>query len=97
MYTTVEGILDKIIDHLESTNPFGKGDSKTDSKFLIFMGKLKTLKEGNTPFTIILDDPLSNCFIYNALAPADDPQIKLEVYERTDEQNEDLGINDMKC
>jgi len=33
VYTTVEGLLDKIIDHLDSTNPFGKGDSATNEKF----------------------------------------------------------------
>ena len=53
------------------------------------------MKDGERPFTFILDDPLSNCFIYNPLAPEDDPQIKIEIYERTWEQNDDLGINDM--
>ena len=27
MYTTVEGLLDKIITNMEESNPFGKGDS----------------------------------------------------------------------
>jgi zinc finger protein len=30
VYTTVEGILDKIITHLDDTNPFGHGDSATN-------------------------------------------------------------------
>ena len=47
------------------------------------MKKLTALKDGEEKFTIILDDPLSNCFIYNPNAPEDDPQIKVEVYERT--------------
>ena len=42
-----------------------------------------------------MDDPLANCFIYNPNAPEDDPQIEVEIYDRTEEQNEDLGINDM--
>lgn len=96
MYTTVEGMLDKIITHLDDTNPF-RGDSATNNDFQVFMAKLMELKEGNKPFTIILDDPLSNCFIYNPYAPKDDPQLSVEVYERTDEQNDDLGITDMKC
>lgn len=54
------------------------------------------LKSGKAKFTIILDDPLSNWFIYSPLAPDPDPQILVEEYERTFEQNEDLGINDMK-
>ena len=47
------------------------------------------------PFTIELDDPLSNCFIYNPLAPEDDPQIIITVYTRTAEQEDELGITDM--
>lgn len=30
MYTTVEGIMQKIIDHLVEVNPFTRGDSATD-------------------------------------------------------------------
>lgn len=63
----------------------------------MFLAKLNELKEGNKPFTLILDDPLSNCFIYNPTAPEEDPQIQVEVYDRTEEQNDDLGISDMKC
>jgi len=55
---------------------------------------MRVYKDGKSfPFTIVLDDPLSNCFIYNPKAPEDDPQIEITVYERTDEQNEELGIN----
>ena len=53
------------------------------------------MKTGDQPFTFILDDPLSNCFIYNPNAPEDDPRIKVEIYDRTEEQNDELGINDM--
>ena len=35
-------------------------------------------------------------FIYNPNAPEADPQIDITVYERTWEQNEEWGINDMK-
>ena len=60
-----------------------------------FIAKLKTFKEGNEPFTLVLDDPLSNCFIYNPNAPEDDPQITVEVYNRTKDQEDELGITDM--
>lgn len=95
VYTTVEGLLDKILDHLNATNPFGRGDSTTNTKFLAFLTELKAMKDGERPFTFVLDDPLSNCFIYNPTAPEDDPQIHITIYDRTWEQNEDLGINDM--
>jgi zinc finger protein len=95
MYTTMEGLLDKIITHLNDTNPFGKGDSATNIVFNEFLDKLRSLMAGEKPFTVVLDDPLSNCFIYNPMAPEEDPQIKVEIYERTFDQNEELGINDM--
>ena len=96
IYTTVEGLIDKIYDKLEESNPFTAGDSSLDEKFRVFLKKLEKLKEGNTEFTLILDDPLANCYIYSSLYPDPDPQIEVEDYIRTHEQNEDLGINDMK-
>ena len=96
LYTTAEGLLAKLIDELEKNNPFGRGDSKTDNSFLKFIDQLKQYKEGKEPFTLILDDAADNCFIYNPIAPADDPKITIEVYERTPEQNDDLGILHMK-
>lgn len=97
LYTTVEGLISKVVTELEEKNPFGGGDSKIDEKFLEFIAKLKAAQEGeNFPMTIILDDPNSNCFIYNPTAPENDPKIVMEDYERTPEQNDDLGITDMK-
>ena len=50
----------------------------------------------NKKFTFILDDPLSNSFIFPIGEEKNDERLKKEEYERTFEQNEDLGINDMK-
>lgn len=96
IYTTVEGLISKIHDKLEEANPFSAGDSSLDEKFRKFLKELETLNEGNTKFTLILDDPLANCYIYSQLYPDQDPQITVEEYERTHEQNDYLGINDMK-
>ena len=63
-YTTVEGLLDKIVSSLQENNPFEVGDSAGDNpKFLAFIKKLEEFKNGEKPFTLILDDALSNCFI----------------------------------
>lgn len=85
VYTTIEGLIDKVATNLEENNPFGMGDSATNRLYLEFIKKLKKLKDDFTPFTLILDDALSNCFIYNPNAPDDDPQIEVTVYERTEE------------
>jgi len=95
LYTTVEGLLLKVIENLEQNNPFGKGDSKTDENFVVFIQKVKDLREGKSNFTLIIDDPADNCFIYNPFAPEDDPQIQIVAYERTQEQNDDLGLTGM--
>lgn len=94
-YTTVEGLMAKLIEELSKNNPFGQGDSATDTKMLDFLKKLEDCKEARMPWTLVLDDPADNCFIYNPFAPEDDPQITIEVYDRTPEQNDDLGISDM--
>jgi len=33
VYTTIEGLLTKIVDQMEEINPFGKGDSTNNVKF----------------------------------------------------------------
>ncbi|RXM91610.1 Zinc finger protein ZPR1 [Acipenser ruthenus] len=45
---------------------------------------------------IVLDDPAGSSYLQNVYAPDPDPEMKTEHYERTFEQNEDLGLNDMK-
>lgn len=95
VYTTIEGLLAKLVDELEANNPFGQGDGAADSKFSDFVSKVKELRHGEKPFTLVLDDAAGNCFVYNPHAPNSDPNIKIEDYERTQEQNDDLGITDM--
>merc|ERR1719220_3372021 len=99
-FTTVEGLLQDI-QKLVKSNPFTSGDSaliKNENKNLdkfnqqiedILSGKFENVQ-------LILDDPAGNSYIQNVNAPEEDPQLKLEDYERTFEQNEDLGLNDMK-
>ena len=43
-----------------------------------------------------MDDPLANSYMQNIYAPDSDPNMTVETYERTFEQNEELGLNDMK-
>lgn len=54
------------------------------------------MKSAERPFTLILDDPLANSYLQNIYAPDEDPNMETVVYERTWQQNEDLGLNDMK-
>lgn len=57
---------------------------------------LLQVKLAEHPFTLILDDPLANSYLQNIYAPDPDPNMTIEVYDRSYQQNEELGLNDMK-
>jgi zinc finger protein len=54
------------------------------------------LKTCEKPFTIIVDDPLGNVFVHNPHYPNDDPNLTIEEYDRTFEQDEEFGLNDIR-
>ncbi len=67
-------------------------------KWEAFFAKLDKAIKGEMEFSVILEDPLASSFV-GALGdgpdPNEDPQIVKEVYKRTEEEIEDLGLNDM--
>ncbi|KAJ7223198.1 zf-ZPR1-domain-containing protein [Mycena pura] len=96
-FTTVEGILEQIYEELsEKVFTGDSSDLQDRTPFEAFLGKLKEVKEAARPFTLILDDPLANSYLQNLYAPDPDPNMAIEMYDRTWEQNEELGLNDMK-
>ncbi|KAJ3102486.1 nucleolar zinc-finger protein [Physocladia obscura] len=98
-FTTVEGLLAQIYDEIAKTSaPFDSGDSSSKLRkaaFDKFLSKLQTVLKVEQPFTLILDDPLGNSYLQNIYAPDPDPDMTIEMYERTHEQNEDFGLNDL--
>lgn len=99
MVTTVEGLIVKICEALERIHGFQLGDSTLEWKkkkwddFKERLSKLLSLQEA---WTLIIDDGLAASFV----APAtdsleDDSQLTIEEYQRSWEQNEELGLNDM--
>lgn len=100
-FTTVEGILTQVRDDLRSSI-FDTGDggdsmeSESKTKWNDFFAKLTSAINGEEKFTIILEDPLASSYIQSFTAPEPDPQIKVEDYDRTEEEKEELGLNDMK-
>jgi len=61
-----------------------------------FFSSLGDAIEGRKPFSLTLEDPLASSYVQSLTAPEPDPQIEIEEYERTEEELEDLGLNDMK-
>jgi zinc finger protein len=100
-FTTVEGILTQVRDDLKSSI-FDGGDggdsmdTSSKSKWTEFFEKLSSAINGEVKFTIILEDPLASSYVQSFTAPAPDPKIKIEDYERTEEEKESLGLNDMQ-
>ncbi|XP_043356746.1 zinc finger protein ZPR1 isoform X3 [Dermochelys coriacea] len=97
-FTTLEGLLKDIRD-LIMKNPFTLGDSSTPSrveKLQEFGRKVYQIMEGHMEAHFILDDPAGNSYLQNVYAPEEDPELKVEHYERTFAQNEELGLNDMR-
>jgi zinc finger protein len=112
VYTTVEGLVNKIHTSLGNSNPFAIGDSTTlnhsedvevtssKSRFKTFLSRLKDYGDGvKLPFTLILRDPLGNSFVSaplgSFLPPESDTNITMEDFERSYEENEDFGLNDI--
>jgi len=135
LYTTVEGLMQKLHKRLTEANPFGSGDAATKqhrdndaeggnfsapspiyTKYKQFLDNLKDMADGNIfPFTLIISDPLSNSFVgpvpddairlalqaekednRNCYDDYVDHGMKVEEFERSHDQNEELGLNDIK-
>lgn len=99
-FTTIEGILLEIKDQLKESNPFFMGDSSESVQgrkieaFCDALGEIASGKRLGVHF--VLDDPAGNSYLQNVYAPDEDPEMEIINYDRTFEQNEELGLNDMK-
>lgn len=100
-FTTIEGLLTQVRDDLHSSIfDTGEGgdsmDAATKDKWDTFFGQLTAAIGGEVKFTIILEDPLASSYVQSFAAPEPDSQMKVEEYERTEEEEESLGLRDMK-
>ncbi|QPG73758.1 nucleolar zinc-finger protein [Brettanomyces nanus] len=98
-FTTVEGILSEVKDGLFSnafTQTSDSMDDATKKKWKEFFDKMDLALAGKEQFTVMMEDPLASSYIQNVYAPDPDPNMTSEEYERSEQENEDLGIADMK-
>ncbi|XP_072049167.1 zinc finger protein ZPR1-like [Amphiura filiformis] len=98
-FTTLEGLLGNIKDQLSRMHPFVMGDSAPNEraeKMKEFLEKLDKIIACELKVTVVLDDPAGNSYIQNVYAPDPDPEMVVEEYDRTAEQNDELGITDMR-
>ncbi|NWY89522.1 ZPR1 protein, partial [Loxia curvirostra] len=91
--TTIEGIIDRAVAGLEQDQPARRAtDKEVARKIDEFIGKLRQLKEVNSPFTFILDDPSGNSFVENPRAPHRDEALLVTHYRRSPQQCALLGL-----
>ena len=104
-FTTVEGLLTQIRDDLKAQifdigdGAGAGGDSIEAAKKKAwdeFFAKMDLAISGEMEYTVILEDPLSNSYVQSLCAPDPDPQLMTETYERTVEEEEELGLTDMR-
>lgn len=103
-FTTVEGLLTQVRDDLRA-QMFDVGDEDgqgSDSlpaqkreRWDKFFAKMDRAIKGEMPFTIVLEDPWASSYVQNLCVPDEDPQLMIEDYERTEEENEEIGLNDI--
>ncbi|KAL8712974.1 MAG: hypothetical protein Q9220_002834 [cf. Caloplaca sp. 1 TL-2023] len=109
-FTTVEGLLSQIRDDMRSTvfdidddeeepATFKGGDSMAPGKKIAwdtFFGKLDRAIKGELKYTVLMEDPLAGSYVQSFHAPDPDPKIREEEYVRSAEEDEELGISDMR-
>jgi len=97
-FTTIEGILIAMKDQLQD-NGFlfhDSADDKTKENFKNFMCNFDKIIAMEIPATLVLDDPAGNSYVQSLDEDKPDDKLKIIHYERSFEQNEELGLNDMK-
>ncbi len=110
-FTTVEGLLTQVRDDLHnqifqadakpdaSTTEGGdslSGEERT--RWTSFFAGLEDAVTGKRGFTIVLEDPLASSYVQSLADDPRQPDAKMTVveYERTDQEEEELGLKDMK-
>ncbi|KAI3405296.2 hypothetical protein KGF56_001893 [Candida oxycetoniae] len=98
-FTTIEGLLTQVSQELNNrvfSQTSDSMDDETKQRWAEFFAKLQSAIDGKIGFTIVMEDPIAASYIQNVYAPDKDPNMTIEEFERTFEQNEDLGLNDIK-
>ena len=103
-FTTVEGLLTQMRDDLHSSifdmdDEGSGGDSMPQEKkkaWDAFFTQLNKAIKAEIQYTVIMEDPLSSSYVQSLNAPDPDPQIRTEEYNRTAEEEEELGLADLK-
>ncbi|XP_008550360.1 zinc finger protein ZPR1 [Microplitis demolitor] len=96
-FTTVEGVLTATKEQLTSGSAFGDSkDEEAIKRMNDFIVELDKVLNGERKVTIIFDDPAGNSYVQSLADVGCDEGLKVEKYIRSEEQNDELGLSDMK-
>ncbi|KAM3556365.1 hypothetical protein MY1884_005096 [Beauveria asiatica] len=105
-FTTVEGLLTQVRNDLHSQIFDANGQSGQGGDSIVssdrtqwdtFFEGLDAAIRGDKKFSVILTDPFASSFVQPLVdPPAPDPKITRTKYQRTIEEEEELGLGDMK-
>ena len=59
----------------------------------LFFSKIDSAIQGKEKFTLVLEDPFAASYVQSFANDGPDSQITVENYERTAEEEEDLGLD----
>jgi zinc finger protein len=86
-----------IFDVDDSTRSGGDSMVSSDKdKWQRFFSRLDQAINGELKFAITLQDPMASSYVQDLCSPAIDHQITTEEYTRSAEEEDDLGLTDMK-
>jgi zinc finger protein len=111
-FTTVEGLLTQVRDDLRATvfdadgaapgdGPAAAGDAMEDAgrkRWDAFFARMDGAIAGEVPFTLVLADPMAASYVQSLsdVGGELDPALTVEEYDRTAQEEEELGLADMK-
>lgn len=97
-FTTVEGIIAAMKEQLSSSTTFtgDSSDRETVNRMDMFIAQLGKVLDGQRKVTLILNDPAGNSYVQSLSDDGPDDRLKITKYDRSFEQNEELGLNDIK-
>lgn len=97
-FTTVEGIVLAMKEQLSSSTAFtgDSSDMETVKRMETFIAQLEEVLCGQREITLVLDDPAGNSYVQSHSDEGPDDRLKITKYERNFDQNEELGLNDIK-
>lgn len=91
--TTIESVISRSIAGLQQDQPVRRIEHPEVAEQIdAFVAKLESLKLVETPFTIVFEDISGNSRVENPYAPNVDPQCTVTHFNRTQEQNHELGM-----